>query len=189
MTSSVLSQKKRCSWAEAHPLLAAYHDDTWGMPKQTDQAFFEALMLESLQTGLSWLTVLKKHGAYREAFFGFDPEKVQAMPDRALEDLMGNPHLIRHRGKMWGLRTNARVFLEIQHTYGRFSTYLQGFVPPAPQPMDPKISVTPESKALAKNLKQKGMVFLGPTTLYAFMQAVGIVNAHETTCWKYTPPL
>jgi DNA-3-methyladenine glycosylase I len=144
-----------------------------------------------MQAGLSWITVLKKRAAYRKTFHQFDPEKITFMTDEELENHLKNPDLIRNRLKMKAIRTNARVFLEIQKECGSFSSYMRRFVEKRPLTRRWETTAdiptsTPESLALSKDLKNRGMTFVGPTIIYAFMQAVGMVNDHEPQCWVST---
>lgn len=171
-------------------LYADYHDNEWGLPVHDDQKLFELLILEGAQAGLSWETVLKKRTAYRGAFHQFVPAKVAVMPDAELESLVANPAIIRHRLKIFSARKNANVFLEIQRAYGSFDHYLWPFVNCEPilnhwQTAAEVPVNTPISDALSKDLKNKGMSFVGSTIMYAYMQAVGMVNDHLTCCWCY----
>lgn len=171
-------------------LYADYHDNEWGIPAHDDQHLFEMLILEGAQAGLSWETILKKRENYREAFLAFDPNKVAVMTDRQLKSLEENPGIIRNRLKISSTRTNAKVFLKIQKEFGSFDQYLWSFVDHSPiinhwekfldVPVKTKIS-----SALANDLKKRGMGFVGPTIMYAYMQAVGMVNDHVVDCWKY----
>jgi DNA-3-methyladenine glycosylase I len=181
--------KTRC-FGEGNTLYTAYHDTEWGMPSHDDQHLFEMLILEGAQAGLSWETVLKKRQGYRQAFHNFDPVKVAGMTDAALEALRENPAIIRNRLKIYATRQNARVFLKIQEEFGSFDTYLWQFVKGQPLQTDRKRlsdipPTTPESDALSKDLKKRGMTFVGSTIIYAYMQAVGLVNDHITSCLCY----
>ncbi len=188
-----LADKVRCPWSgngKAH--YDAYHDDEWGVPVYDDQTLFEFLILEGAQAGLNWETILKKRDGYRKAFHGFDPVKVAEMSDDELEMLRQNPEIIRNRLKIASARRNARVFLEIQREFGDFSSYLWGFVGGKPivnawQNMSDVPVTTPESDALSKDLKKRGMNFVGSTIMYAYMQATGMVNDHLVSCWRYEP--
>jgi DNA-3-methyladenine glycosylase I len=171
-------------------LYADYHDYEWGLPLHDDQKLFELLVLEGAQAGLSWETVLKKRAAYRKVFHQFVPEKVALMSDAELESLVANPEIIRHRLKIFSARKNANVFLEIQQVHGSFDDYLWGFVNFEPiknhwQTVAEVPVTTVISDALSKDLKIKGMSFVGSTIMYAYMQAVGMVNDHLTSCWRY----
>jgi DNA-3-methyladenine glycosylase I len=183
--------KTRCAWVGLNkPHYVRYHDEEWGVPVHDDQKHFEMLILEGAQAGLNWETILKKRDGYREAFQGFDPVKVAAMSDADLEGLLQNTAIIRNRLKVFGARKNAIAFLQIQQEFGSFDRYVWGFVEGKPilnawKQIQEVPATTTESEALAKDLKQRGMTFVGSTTLYAYMQAVGLVNDHTTNCWRY----
>ena len=182
------SRKPRCSWVTDDLLYRRYHDEEWGRPVHDDHRLFEMLILEGAQAGLSWITVLKKRAAYRESFHQFDPEKVARMRDAELEQCLQNPGLIRNRLKIFSARQNAQAFLKIQENFGSFDAYVWRFVGGKPLVRKWKDASqiptsTPESIALSKDLKKRGMTFVGPTIIYAFMQAVGLVNDHERGCW------
>ena len=180
---------KRCSWVgENKPHYEHYHDKEWGIPVHDDQKLFEMIILEGAQAGLSWETVLKKREGYRAAFKQFDPQIVAQMTDDELEALVTNPAIIRNRLKIFSTRQNAQVFLRIQQEFGTFDTYLWRFVDGKPKINHPKslndISThSVESDALAKDLKKRGMNFVGTTIMYAFMQAIGMVNDHIEECF------
>ena len=167
-----------------------YHDKEWGVPVHDDRNHFEMLILEGSQAGLSWETVLRKREAYRKAFKGFDPKKVARMTDDELEKQLKNPKIIRNRLKVFAARKNAKVFLEIQKEFGSFSAYIWQFV--GEKPIDGKrktIKVVPvktaESDALSKDLKKRGMSFVGSIIMYSHMQATGLVNDHTIDCFRY----
>lgn len=169
---------------------ADYHDKEWGVPSYDDQHLFEMLILEGAQAGLSWETILKKREGYRQAFYNFEPTKVAAMTDPELETLRENPDIIRNRLKIHAARKNAKVFLDIQKEYGTFSDYVWRFVGGNPivngwHSFSQVPVTTPESDALSKDLKKRGMSFVGSTIIYSFMQAVGMVNDHTKECWCY----
>ncbi len=187
----LLSQdgKKRCFGG--HPgkeFYAKYHDDEWGIPVHNDRHLFEMLILEGAQAGLSWETILKRREEYRKAFHRFDPVQVAKMTDDELNGLLENQGIIRNRLKIYATRQNALVFLQIQKEFGSFSKYLWNFVNGKPlvtrrrslQEIPPS---TPTSNALSKDLKKRGMTFVGSTIIYAFMQAVGLVDDHLADCW------
>lgn len=182
--------KKRCAWLpEGKPDYTLYHDAEWGVAVHDDQKHFEMLVLEGAQAGLSWYTILKRREAYRSAFKDFDPQKVSAMTDSELETLLVTGGIIRNRLKVFSVRKNAMVFLAIQKEFGSFDAYVWQFIGGKPQinrPQDPKDipSRTHESDALSKNLKHRGMSFVGSTIMYAYMQAVGMVNDHLIDCFK-----
>ena len=169
---------------------AVYHDTEWAVPVHDDQRLFEMLILEGAQAGLSWETILKRRDGYRKAFYNFDVHKVAQMTDEELEILRENPGIIRNRLKIYAARTNAIVFLNIQKEFGSFDAYLWNFVEGKSQmnhwqSLKELPALTPESDALSKDLKKRGMTFVGSTIIYAFMQAVGMVNDHIVTCWRY----
>ncbi len=171
-------------------LYAQYHDEEWAVPSYDDQYLFEMLVLEGAQAGLSWETVLNKRQGYKEAFYNFNIAKVAAMSDEQLEVLRHNPQIIRNRLKIAAARKNAQVVLAIQQEYGSLSTYLWGYVNNQPILNDWEghqqvPANTPISDALSKDLKKRGMSFVGTTIMYAFMQAVGMVNDHISTCPCY----
>ena len=181
----------RCAWASAgSDLDRAYHDEEWGVPQGGDPELFEALTLEGAQAGLSWSTILKKREGYREAFHGFDPQSVSQLTGAVVERLLNNPGIVRHRGKIESTINNAKRVLELQEQFGSFGAYVWDFVDGRPvQNRWARLSdvppTTPVSVALSKDLKKRGFRFVGPTTCYAFMQAVGMVNDHETTCFRH----
>jgi DNA-3-methyladenine glycosylase I len=181
--------KKRCFGGQpGKEFYAEYHDREWGIPVHDDRHLFEMLILEGAQAGLSWETILKRREGYREAFHQFDPARVAAMPDEHLEALLKNEKIIRNRLKVYSARQNAKVFLKIQKEFGSFDRYLWNFVGGKPH-IHPRKSFkevpasTKESDALSKDLKKRGMKFVGSTIIYAFMQAVGMVNDHLADCW------
>lgn len=183
--------KKRCFGGQpGKELYAAYHDYEWGIPVHDDRSLFEMLILEGAQAGLSWETILKRREGYREAFCNFDPARVAAMTDTQLEALRHNPAIIRNRLKIYAARRNAQVFLALVHQFGSFDAYVWNFVNRKPLvhqwtgfQSPPTKSV--ESDSLSKDLKKRGMTFVGSTIIYAFMQAVGMVNDHSVECWRY----
>lgn len=183
--------KKRCAWApETDALYVAYHDEEWGVPVYNDVKIFEFLVLESAQAGLSWRTVLHKRENYRKAFVGFDPVKVSKYTAKHVEKLLQNAGIIRNRMKIEAAINNAKRFLEIQKEFGTFSKYIWGFVGGKPMRHQCRTVkdlpvITPEAEALAKDLKARGFKFLGPTVIYAHMQATGMVNDHVVDCFRY----
>lgn len=182
--------ERRCAWALKTPLECAYHDCEWGVPKRDDATLFEFLLLESMQAGLSWRTILEKRDGFREAFYGFDPNKVAAMGEADVVRLMQNPGIIRNRAKIVSAARNARVFLDLQARHGSFAAYVWDFVDGTPiqnkwRTMTDVPAITPVSTALTKDLKAHGVSFFGPTTAYAFMQAVGMVNDHLIECFRH----
>ena len=179
-------EKSRCPWLPLqHPLYCEYHDTEWGVPSRDPRYLFECICLEGAQAGLSWWTVLQKREHYRRVFHNFEPEKVAAMTDAELEKLMLDPGIIRHRGKIFSVRQNARAWLEISNPV----EWLWSFVGGKPKVNHHKAGTdipakTPESDALSKALKKAGFNFVGSTTMYAFMQAVGMVNDHTIDCCR-----
>jgi len=182
--------KQRCGWCIGDKLYEEYHDNEWGKPVRDDQTLFEFLVLETMQAGLSWITILRKRENYREALDGFDVVKIADYDQEKIASLMQNPGIIRHRLKVDSMVNNAQAFLNIQQEHGSFSSFLWSYVDD--QPVRNSVTnykeapaTTPISDALAKNLKKKGFKFVGSTTIYAFMQAVGMVNDHEIWCHRY----
>ena len=180
----------RCWWAGGDPLYRPYHDDEWGHPVREDTPLFEKICLEGFQSGLSWLTILRKRDNFRRAFDGFDPRKVARFEDADVDRLLGDAGIVRHRGKILATITNARRYLDLIDETGSLARYLWGFEPdPAtrPQRLDKAalmtLDTTPESTALSKDLRRRGWAFVGPTTVYAAMQAMGIVNDHLEGCF------
>jgi len=182
--------KKRCfGGTPGKEFYADYHDNEWGIPSHDDQHLFEMIILEGAQAGLSWETVLKKRNGYRNAFYNFDPAKVAAMTDKELEDLRNNSEIIRNRLKIYSTRQNAQAFLKIQEEFSSFDKYIWKFVHNKPiinnfAQFSEVPTSTPISDALSKDLKKRGMTFVGSTIIYAFMQAVGMVNDHLVGCWR-----
>ena len=171
-------------------LYAHYHDHEWGIPVYDDRLLFEMLILEGAQAGLNLETILKKRRNYRQLFYNFDLDKVASMTDQQLDTLLDNPEIIRNKLKIYSTRKNAKIFIEIQKEFGSFAKYLWGFVGGKPiinhwSSFAKTPTQTKESIDLSKNLKKRGMSFVGPTIIYAYMQSVGMVNDHLTTCWKY----
>jgi DNA-3-methyladenine glycosylase I len=183
--------RKRCFGQDPNKkFYADYHDNEWGIPVHDDHRLFEMLILEGAQAGLSWETILKRREGYRKAFHHFNPVKVANMTDEELESLKENPGIIRNRLKIYAARQNAKVFLKIQKEFGSFDSYVWSFVQGKPivnhwQRLKEFPATTPESDALSKDLKKRGMTFVGSTIIYAYMQAVGLVNDHITECWCY----
>jgi DNA-3-methyladenine glycosylase I len=180
----------RCPWCLGFPEYVTYHDTEWGLPVYDDRVHFEFLVLESAQAGLSWATILKKRAGYREAFAGFDYRVVAEFPEGYVQELLQNPGIIRNVQKIRSAITNAQRFMEIQKEFGSFSNYIWGFVGGKPiqnslKNMKDGLATTPESDLLAKDLKKRGFKFLGSTTIYAHMQATGLVNDHLVDCFRY----
>jgi len=184
--------RKRCAWSEkgGSELYIDYHDKEWGVPVHDDRIHFEFLILEGAQAGLSWSTILNKREAYRKAFNRFDPEKVARFSDKKIAKLLENPGIVRNRLKVQSAVRNARAFLEIQKELGSFDAYVWPFVGGRPKVnrrrgMSDIPAKTPHSDALSKDLKQRGFNFVGSTIIYAHMQAVGMVNDHVVSCFRY----
>lgn len=179
----------RCAWAaNVKPFYQHYHDTEWGVPVHDDRSLFEMLILEGAQAGLSWETILKRRDGYRKAFHNFNVTKVSRMTDEQLEDVLVNADVIRNRLKVFGTRKNAIAFRAIQKEFGSFDAYVWNFVDGKPQIRRPKSTAdfratSPESDALSKDLKKRGMTFVGSTIMYAFMQAVGMVDDHMVGCF------
>jgi DNA-3-methyladenine glycosylase I len=181
---------KRCAWADSDPLLLEYHDKEWGLPTHDDAKLFEFLILEGAQAGLSWLTILKKRGNYREAFSAFDPEQVARYTRRDLNRLLADAGIIRNRLKIKATITNARRFLEIREEFGSFDNYIWQFS--GGQPIQHRFrstaaipAKTSESDRMSHTLRKRGFRFVGSVICYSFMQAVGMVNDHITACFRY----
>lgn len=179
---------KRCSWVdEKSEIYTKYHDTEWGVPKHDDHELFELLILESFQAGLSWLTVLKKREAFRIAFDNFEVTKVANYDENKIEELLQNSAIIRSRNKIVSAINNAKIFIKIQAEYGSFSNYIWGFsnnkiIKNTTGEM--KIS-TPLSDKISKDLKKRGMKYVGTVIIYSYLQSIGIVDDHELTCFKY----
>jgi DNA-3-methyladenine glycosylase I len=181
---------RRCDWCGDHPLYVKYHDKEWGVPLHNDKKLFEFLILEGAQAGLSWLTVLKKRTAYRQAFDGFDFERVAKYSEARIKTLLGNPEIIRNRLKVESAIRNARAFIEIRKEFGTFNKYIWQFVDGKPQQnrwksMKDLPAKTDLSDTISRDLKIRGFNFVGSTIIYAHMQATGMVNDHLTTCFRH----
>jgi DNA-3-methyladenine glycosylase I len=183
-------QKSRCPWCLGFPEYIAYHDEEWGVPVYDDRVHFEFLVLESAQAGLSWATILKKREGYRKAFADFDYQVVAEFPESYVQELLQDAGIIRNVLKIRAAISNAQRFMEVQQEFGSFSNYIWGFVGGKPiqnslRTMGEALATTPESDRLAKDLKKRGFKFLGSTTIYAHMQATGLVNDHLVDCRRY----
>jgi DNA-3-methyladenine glycosylase I len=182
----------RCEWADGEdPLMLSYHDEEWGAPSHEDRHLFELLTLEGAQAGLSWRTILHKREGYRSAFQQFDPARVARFTARKVEALLKDPAIVRNRLKVESTVNNARRVLEAQEQFGSFDAYVWQFVGGVPivgrrRRLGDLPSDTRESKAMSKDLKQRGFRFVGSTVCYAYMQAAGLVNDHVTTCFRYS---
>lgn len=185
-----MTDKARCDWAGQDPLMIAYHDKEWGVPIHEDQSLFEFLVLEGAQAGLSWSTILKKRPGYRAAFDNFDIRKVAEYDTDKIAELLQNPGIVRNSLKVNAAVLNARAILAVQKEFDSLSDYLWQFVggrplQPCRQSMRDLPAKTPEAEAMSKDLLRRGFKFVGPTICYAFMQAVGMVNDHVTTCFRH----
>lgn len=174
----------RCAWGAGDALYVEYHDQEWGVPVTSDEALFEKLCLEGFQAGLSWITVLRKRPAFRAAFAHFHIDDVAAFTDADVERLVADAGIIRHRGKIASTINNARRARELRHEFGSLAAYLWRWEPADASPARPLPAVTAESTALSRDLKRRGWTFVGPTTVYAFMQAMGLVDDHLDGCWR-----
>jgi DNA-3-methyladenine glycosylase I len=184
--------RKRCKWCEGNPLQIAYHDREWGIPVHDDRRFFEFLILEGAQAGLSWDTILRKRNGYRHAFANFDPRKVARFTAAKRRSLMKHAGIVRNRLKIASSVTNAQAFLAVQKEFGSFDRYIWQFVGGEPKRNRPRSTKdvpasTPESDAMSKDLKKRGFRFVGSTICYAFMQATGMVDDHLATCFRSKP--
>lgn len=180
----------RCKWPGEDALYLEYHDHEWGVPLRDSRALFEMLQLEGAQAGLSWITILRKREGYRRAFEGFDPTKIARFTPAKIEKLMSNTDIVRNRLKIQGVVASAKAYLAMQEQGEDFSAFLWGYVGGKPivnhlKPGGPVPAETDISRALSKDLKRRGFKFVGPTIVYAFMQAVGMVNDHLVTCYRH----
>lgn len=182
--------KKRCTWAGDLPIYIDYHDHEWGRPVHDDGKLFEMLILETMQAGLSWITILKKRESYREALDGFNPDKIVCYDEKKVEELMANPKIIRNRLKINSIINNAKLFLQVQDQYGSFDKMIWSYVDYTPitgnwKTVEELPAATPLSDRISRDLKKMGFKFVGSTILYAYMQAIGMVNDHVTECFVY----
>ena len=180
----------RCPWPGVDPLYRKYHDEEWGVPLHEDLKLFEFLVLEGMQAGLSWSTVLRKRENFRRLFAGFDPERVALFDSQRIELLLQDPSIIRNRRKVEGAVTNARAFLKVSEEFGSFDEYIWRFVDGRPlinrwESLSQLPATSPESILLSKDLVARGFKFVGPTICYAHMQATGMVNDHLVSCYRY----
>jgi DNA-3-methyladenine glycosylase I len=182
------TKKIRCAWAESDPLMQTYHDEEWGVPDFDSRSLWETLMLEGLQAGLAGIIVLRKRDAFRKAFHNFDPKAVARMGEKDITRLLDNPGIIRSRAKIEATIGGARVYLEMQSSGVAFSDFAWNFVDGKPiQNVGPVPAATPLSETISKELKRRGFKFVGPTIVYAWMQAVGLVNDHSENCFRRKP--
>ena len=181
----------RCKWCSSDPIYQAYHDNEWGVPKYDDPTLFEMLILEGAQAGLSWITILKRREHYREAFDQFDVQKVANYTDQKVESLLNNAKIIRNKLKIKSAIKNATVFIAIQKEFGSFNQYIWSYVNHQPvlntfASHEDVPTTTPVAEAISKDLKKRGMSFVGPVIIYSFMQSVGMVNDHTLDCFTRT---
>ena len=182
--------KARCRWAGSDPLYVAYHDKEWGVPVYDDKKLFEFLILEGMQAGLSWITILRKRENYQKAFDNFDAAQISRYKSARIEKLMQNEGIIRNRLKIEAVMANAKAYLQIQKEFGTFARYIWGFVDnrPVTNNFATMKEIPPETetaRVMSKDLKKRGFKFVGPTICYAFMQAVGLVNDHTVDCFRH----
>ncbi|MBQ6630107.1 MAG: DNA-3-methyladenine glycosylase I [Methanobrevibacter sp.] len=176
--------ENRCRWVTDDEIYIKYHDEEWGVPTYDDKELFEMLILESFQAGLSWITILKKRENFKKAFDDFDVEKVANYDENKIDELKNNEEIIRHKGKITSAINNAKIFIEIQKEFGSFSDYIWSFT-------DGKIikaeylTESELSKQISKDLKKRGMKFVGPTIIYSYLESIGIIDNHEKDCCKY----
>ena len=176
--------KNRCTWANSENIYIRYHDEEWGVPTHDDDELFEMLVLESFQAGLSWITILKKRENFRKAFDDFDVVKVAGYGEEKINELLENAGIIRHKGKITSAINNARIFIAIQEEFGSFDEYIWGFT-------DGEIikaeflTESELSKKISKDLKKRGMKFVGPTIIYSYLESIGIIDNHQECCYKY----
>jgi DNA-3-methyladenine glycosylase I len=179
----------RCAWAVSDPLNRSYHDAEWGVPVRDSRELWETLMLEGFQAGLAWIVILRKREAFREAFAGFDPVKVAAFGPDDVERLMGNPGIVRARAKIEATIKGAQIWCEMRDRGEDFAEFCWAFTggKPIQSPGHGFVATTPLSEAISKELKRRGFKFVGPTIVYAWMQAVGLVNDHQQGCFRREP--
>ncbi|MGH9274907.1 MAG: DNA-3-methyladenine glycosylase I [Acidimicrobiales bacterium] len=177
--------RARCWWCGDDPIYVAYHDNDWGAPIHDERELLELLCLEGFQAGLSWITILRKRPAFQAAFEGFDPEVVAGYGDREIDRLLGDAGIVRHRGKIEATIANARAVLELDESLDEV-VWSYASAGPRPRTRTDIPGFTPAATALSKDLKRRGFRFVGPTTVYAFMQSAGIVDDHLAACWRST---
>jgi DNA-3-methyladenine glycosylase I len=182
--------KDRCFWVSDSQLYRDYHDNEWGVPVYADQTLFEFLILETFQAGLSWITILNKRENFRKAFDNFDYQKIAKYPESKYASLLQDAGIVRHKLKIRSAITNAQLFMEVQKEFGSFSTFIWSYVAGKPiinsfHKREDVPATTALSDKIAKDLKKRGFKFVGSTVIYAFMQAVGLVNDHSVDCYKY----
>ncbi len=189
--SSAMTEKKRCDWVNPDdPYYVEYHDNEWGVPSHDDRKLFELLVLEGAQAGLNWKTILVKREGYRTAFAGFEPRAVAAFDQKVLNRIMKDPGIVRNKLKVESTIANAKALLAVQKEFGSFDKYIWSFVSGKPirnkwKSLSQIPAVTPEATQMSKDLIKRGFRFVGPTICYAFMQAVGMVNDHQVSCYRH----
>ena len=176
--------KKRCNWAGEEEIYVKYHDEEWGIPTHDDKELFEMLVLESFQAGLSWITILKKRNNFKKAFDDFDVIKVAEYDDEKIDELLSNEGIIRHKGKITSAINNAQVFIEIQDEFGSFDNYIWGFNEGEIIKAE-FLTESDLSKQISKDLKKRGMKFVGPTIIYSYLESIGIIDNHQKDCFKF----
>jgi DNA-3-methyladenine glycosylase I len=176
--------KTRCSWAGNDEIYMRYHDEEWGVPTHDDRLLFEMLVLESFQAGLSWITILKKRDNFKKAFDDFDVRKVADYDENKVEELRSDESIIRHKGKIASAINNAQVFIEIQEEFGSFDEYIWNFTDGEIIKAE-YLTESDLSKSISKDLKKRGMKFVGPTIIYSYLESIGIIDNHQKDCFKY----
>ena len=176
--------KNRCSWAGPDEIYIKYHDEEWGIPTHDDRELFEMLVLESFQAGLSWITILKKRQNFKKAFDDFDVEKVAGYGEIKISELLENEGIIRHKGKIASAINNAQVFIEIQKEFGSFDSYIWSFTDGEIIKAE-YLTESDLSKDISKDLKKRGMKFVGPTIIYSYLESIGIIDNHQEGCFRY----
>lgn len=184
------NQRQRCGWPGDDPLMVRYHDEEWGVPVHDDRKWFEFILLDAFQAGLSWKTVLHKRDAFRKVFYGFDPQRVAGMSEKAMAEAMANPAIIRNRLKIRAAVKNAQAYLRLQETHGSFDDFIWAFtggrvIRNRWKTLDTIPAKTDLSDTVSKALKQQGFTFVGSTICYSFLQAAGVVNDHVVSCFRY----
>ncbi|MBQ2226829.1 MAG: DNA-3-methyladenine glycosylase I [Methanobrevibacter sp.] len=176
--------KNRCSWAGPEEIYIRYHDEEWGVATHDDRELFEMLVLESFQAGLSWITILKKRENFKKAFDNFDVVKVANYDDKKVNELRENAGIIRHKGKIASAINNAQIFIEIQKEFGSFDEYIWGFTDGETIKAE-YLTESDLSKEISKDLKKRGMKFVGPTIIYSYLESIGIIDNHQKDCYKF----
>ena len=176
--------KNRCSWAGPEEIYIRYHDEEWGVATHDDRELFEMLVLESFQAGLSWITILKKRENFKKAFDNFDVVKVANYDDKKVNELRENAGIIRHKGKIASAINNAQIFIEIQKEFGSFDEYIWGFTDGKTIKAE-YLTESDLSKEISKDLKKRGMKFVGPTIIYSYLESIGIIDNHQKDCYKF----